>query len=317
MSNNYMELTGQSTATDSTGSIPIVLITGFLGSGKTTLLRRIARDVRQQELVFLVNEFNARDIDGALLKEDHKDVLIIPGGSIFCRCKVAEFIDRLGFIHREFPHAAAVVIEASGMADPCVFPKLLQEARLDEKFHLRQVIAIVDPAALRKLRHTLPNILAQLRAADSILINKIDCASQREITEAVELVSQLNAQAIIYQTSHCDCPLTDMLASVPARARPDGDYAPCRDPRYATFTTDGTAAAVNALRQLLAAGEDAIFRVKGCVEIDGGHRYLDYAADAELQLSDMPAATVTPALVWIVNGSAAPRLREQLAGAGL
>ena len=46
--------------------IPICLVTGFLGSGRTTLLRRIIDTHRDPRIVYLVNEFSALDIEGAL-----------------------------------------------------------------------------------------------------------------------------------------------------------------------------------------------------------------------------------------------------------
>jgi len=70
-------------------------VTGFLGSGKTTFLKHIVEQYRERRLVYLVNEFSPHDIDGAIVSQKNPNVVAIPGGSIFCKCLVTEFIDRL------------------------------------------------------------------------------------------------------------------------------------------------------------------------------------------------------------------------------
>jgi len=80
--------------------IPLTLITGFLGSGKTTLLKTLNELNRESRLVFLVNDFSANGVDAALLAEEKDEIISVAGGSIFCKCLVTEFVNRL----REIPH---------------------------------------------------------------------------------------------------------------------------------------------------------------------------------------------------------------------
>ncbi|MDH3982239.1 MAG: hypothetical protein OES84_04980, partial [Kiritimatiellaceae bacterium] len=81
--------------------IPICLITGFLGTGKTTLLKRIVEENRDRKWIYLVNEFSALDVDGAIVSAENPDVISIPGGSIFCKCLVTEFIGQMTKIHEQ------------------------------------------------------------------------------------------------------------------------------------------------------------------------------------------------------------------------
>ena len=60
--------------------IPLSLVTGFLGSGKTTFLKQTARRLANRRIVYLVNEFSALDVDGAVLGEFGPNVVSIPGG---------------------------------------------------------------------------------------------------------------------------------------------------------------------------------------------------------------------------------------------
>jgi len=111
--------------------IPIGLVAGFLGSGKTTLLARWAERHRGRKLVYLVNDLGTVNVDTAWLEQHHERVASIPGGSIFCRCLVTEFLARLREVieRHDTPESPVegVVIEASGMANPLVMADLLRE----------------------------------------------------------------------------------------------------------------------------------------------------------------------------------------------
>ena len=74
--------------------IPLTLVTGFLGTGKTTLLKQIIAKNSDKRLIYIVNEFGKLDVDGTILA-DTADVVPIPGGSIFCHCLTATFIEHL------------------------------------------------------------------------------------------------------------------------------------------------------------------------------------------------------------------------------
>jgi len=143
--------------------IPTTLVTGFLGSGKTTLLKRIMQQHAGSKLVLLVNEFSGHDVDGGIVQKEAPQgmhVVPVPGGSIFCTCLVAKFIDHLAQIVRD--HEAdpidGLIIEASGVADPLAVRKLLRETGLQDAIDLRRVISVLDPGTLPRLILTLPNI---------------------------------------------------------------------------------------------------------------------------------------------------------------
>jgi G3E family GTPase len=291
--------------------LPITLITGFLGSGKTTLLRRIADAHAGSKLVFLVNEFNPRDVDGALLSNVPARVISLPGGSIFCRCLVSEFMKRLQAIRNEHPDAVAVVIEASGIADPRAMARMLAETRLEEFLELSRIVCVVDPRTLRKLRHTLPNIVSQVAAADLIIVNKVDRASAEEVSETLALVRELNPTADVRQTRHCatDLPLTTRGV----HDHPDGEYAPCRDPNFATFTTRAGVAHLELVRRVIEKHAAVVYRVKGFVEADaGGTLYVDFSG-GEFATEPRPNSPGEAGeLVWIVRGDASDRIRAAL-----
>lgn len=175
--------------------IPLALVTGFLGSGKTSFLRHLAgvEDVRgrsgpHRRLAFVVNDFSAAEVDADALADLDVPLVSLPGGSIFCRCLTTSFLGTLQRLERLDPPVDGVVIEASGMADPRAVGDLLREARLDTRFALASVLALVDPATFRKLLATLPAVRAQIETADLVLLNKADLHSEAALRETESAV---------------------------------------------------------------------------------------------------------------------------------
>ncbi len=278
--------------------LPICLVTGFLGTGKTTFLKNIVAKNRDRKIVYLINEFSAHDVDGAIVSAESPNVVSIPGGSIFCKCLVTEFISQLKKIAENWPDAEGVVIEASGMANPKVIEQMLAETGLSKLYRLATVVSVIDPNSFLKLRHTLPNIIAQIEASDVVLINKIDRNPLEKIAETETVVRTLNPAAEIIKTIRCDVEI-DLFAEHAPRGL-QGEYAKCRDPNYATFVTEqpfnGTTLAAFVL-----AHTDDIYRVKGT--LDG--EFFDYSTAGIIRT---PQIGTVSKLVWIIKGNAEERI---------
>ncbi|HQM48596.1 MAG TPA: GTP-binding protein [Candidatus Hydrogenedentes bacterium] len=284
------------------------LVTGFLGSGKTTYLRRLVNQYRDRRLVFLVNEFSPVDIDGPLLGSVEDDVLSLPGGSIFCTCLVTEFISTLKSIPERFGREApveGVIIEASGIANPKVVERMLRETRLDEHYALSTIVTIVDPGTFPVLRHTLPNIVAQVEASDTVILNKVDVFDAKTLESVEEDLRRIHPGVRIVRATYCEVAL-DVLA-MPQYRGLEGEYAPCADPNYARFTVKVPVPLDEArLRAALEGVRTVLFRMKGFVPGPSGSLYLDYSGSG---LTLAPAAEPHPAheLAIIASG---PRYEE-------
>ena len=282
--------------------LPICLVTGFLGTGKTTFLKNIVEQNRDRKLVYLINEFSAHDVDGAIVSAENPDVVSIPGGSIFCKCLVTEFIGQLQKIADKSDGVEGVVIEASGMANPKVIEQMLAETKLDRLFRLATVVSVLDPNSFLKLRHTLPNILAQVEAADVVLVNKTDCNPPEKINETLDAVRELNSTADCIRTVRCDVEL-DLFAQHAPRGL-QGEYAKCRDPNYATFVTEADFDG-HALEAFVLGRADEIYRVKGTLSDE----FFDYSTAGVVRT---PQPGAQPALAWIVRGCAEEDVRGAL-----
>jgi G3E family GTPase len=298
--------------------IPLALVTGFLGGGKTTLLQRLIERERGRRLAYVVNEFAEADVDGRLFDLGEDQVLCIPGGSIFCRCLSGEFIRLLETLPGRFEDLGGppegVVIEASGIADPKVIVRMLEEHRLDRIYELRSVVSVIDPATFLKLIHTLPNVISQVEACDVALVNKTDLHEEVALRAVEREIERINPRAKIIRTSYCRSDV-DLLA--PLERHPlEGEYASCRDPNYQSVTVP--------LEQPLDPGslmaeleriKDDVYRVKGFAPVSDGMLYVEVAAGRvsrrELALSADPGGPAgSGRLVFVFD----PRATESVEG---
>jgi len=271
--------------------IPLCLVTGFLGSGKTSLLRHLARRHPDRKLVYLVNEFSAVDVDGRLLEADAGHVVAVPGGSIFCVCLVSEFIRILRDIPERFGKTGGpvqgVVIEASGIANPKVVGRMLNETRLDEVYRIASIVAVVDPATFPALLQTLPSVRAQVEACGYALLNKTDLFSEEALCRCEHEIRRINPDAQIIRTQYGAADL-DPFGEFPARTL-DGEYAACLDPNFARVSVRLTRAVdLDRLSKALQALGVGLYRAKGFLPTPYGMYYLDATA------SDMQACPADP-----------------------
>lgn len=257
---------------------------------------------RDRKIVYLINEFSAHDVDGAIVSAENPNVVSIPGGSIFCTCLVTEFIGQLKNVLEEWSDVEGVVIEASGMANPKVIEEMLAETKLDQHFRLATVVSVIDPNSFLKLRHTLPNIIAQIEASDVVLINKTDCNPPEKTTEAEKEILEINPAADRIQTIQCDVEI-DLFAAHSPRGL-QGEYAKCRDPNYETFVTDKPFDGEK-LDAFILENADDIYRVKGTL-VD---EFFDYSTAGVIRT---PQAGATPAFAWIVKGGTKEKITAEL-----
>lgn len=276
--------------------IPVCLVTGFLGAGKTSVLKYLARENRHRRLVYLVNEFSPDDIDGALVSTESDAVISIPGGSIFCKCLVTEFIGVLKSLPEKYPDVEGVIIEASGMANPKVIQSMLDETGMSKIYELARIVSIVDPSSFLKLIHTLPNIVAQVEAADIVLINKTDIVSEDLRADTESAVLSANPDVEIAFCSHGRHEF-DLFSGRKVKAL-EGEYAKCRDPNYSTETIHVDVADIGELQEMLSRG-DRVYRAKGSVRIGGESRGVDFSASGLVLAPELDAAN---GLVVITKG---------------
>ncbi|MCI0513117.1 GTP-binding protein [candidate division KSB1 bacterium] len=297
--------------------IPIFLISGFLGSGKTTLLKEIYNRNRQRRLVYLINDFSVRDVDATRFSETDADIVSVPGGSIFCTCLVTKFVNQMREIFQRHSTSdtqfEALVIEASGTANPAVISTLLRDTKLDTSFEIHSIISVTDPIALPKLLPTLPNIRLQIAAADRIILNKIDLVTADEIKKIEARIRSINPQAHLEKTTFCKIDWNPISIPTALVNQAGSESAHPPQPKYAKFSIqNGHKLDINLLTTLIKQHPDQFYRIKGFF-FDGQQRliHLDYSISSGLQIT--PAAVPAEAHIeFIFDGHQADTIQSAL-----
>lgn len=294
--------------------IPVTLVTGFLGSGKTAHLRHRIAAGPQAGVLYIVNEFSPRDVDGSRLDLPEGQCVTVAGGSIFCRCKTTDF---LAALRRGLEHdPSAVVVEASGIADPRVMPRMLRETQMDHAYRLAETIALVDPGSFAKLRHTLPNFTAQLQAADILLLNKSDLYPEETLQAVEDAIRTLRPEARILRTVYGAMPVAPPTHKADSVFM-DGTYAKCRDPNFQHADLPlPDPVEWEELRHALDEPALHLYRVKGTVRTRGGGLSVDGSDSGWTAepVADIPDA---PGLVLIHAPAGAVAVESLLARWGM
>ena len=192
---------------------PFFLVTGFLGSGKTTLLKRFLLEHADARRVAVIqNEFAPGNVDGHELRDVGKpfEILEINKGSVFCVCLLSDFVSSLSRLLDDVS-PEAVILEATGLADPIAVAQLLQAPELKDRLYLAHAFCIVDASSFMRMVGAATRVSHQVRIADTVIINKVDLA-EGQLDEVEAKVLELNPFAAVHHASHCEVPLGDLFA---------------------------------------------------------------------------------------------------------
>jgi G3E family GTPase len=180
----------------------VVLIAGFLGAGKTTLLANILNwPGNLSGTAILVNEFGAVGIDGELLQGFDAPVVEMANGCICCSLQV-DFRRSVEDILVRF-HPNRLLIEATGVADPHDILAVLNEARFRQKLNPARTVTVVDADFWEAREHFGPLFYNQIRAADLILLNKVDLQSAELVTKFISAMKEVCPSSSIMPTHYC------------------------------------------------------------------------------------------------------------------
>ena len=179
--------------------IPLTVIGGYLGSGKTTLVNHLLRESRGGGLAVLVNEFGELAVDGALIEAEAGRMVELAGGCVCCAYG-DDLAGALGDVIALDPPPKQILVEASGVALPGAIVTNLQ---LMSGVGGDAVIVVCDAETLamrRADRWLGDTIERQLRNADLVVLNRSDCADERTIARARDVIAADTPAASIIET---------------------------------------------------------------------------------------------------------------------
>ncbi|WP_454629995.1 CobW family GTP-binding protein [Bradyrhizobium cenepequi] len=198
-------------------SLPLTIVSGFLGSGKTTLVNRLLSDPGGRRIAVLVNDFAAVNIDEELIRFQSEDAIGLTNGCACCSINgdLVHAIQRL--VERKEP-PDAIVLEASGLADP---RGIAQIALANPAIRLDAILTLVDcetfPERIKDER-TRPTMLAQLSAADIVVMSKSDLIEDRRDVIKGLIESSVPGRTVI-KAMHGNIP-ADVVLGVNASPSP-------------------------------------------------------------------------------------------------
>ncbi|MFE0750517.1 CobW family GTP-binding protein [Gordonia sp. NPDC058843] len=178
------------------GPVPVVVVAGYLGSGKTTLLNHLLRSagITGTRLGVLVNDFGKVNIDALLVSAQADGTVSLGNGCMCCTVDADGLADALTSLVRPSAGIDAIVIEASGIAEPKSLIRMVTSVA-DARLRYGGLVYVVDAAHVDEVRRTHPELDTHVAIADLVLVNKVDLIADESRRSVEELVAQLNTTA--------------------------------------------------------------------------------------------------------------------------
>lgn len=176
--------------------IPVLMLTGYLGAGKTTLLNHLLQlpGIKARKVALIINEFGPLGIDGKLVAPGDYTKFELNKGSVFCICIKTDFIKTLDTIAAEVK-PDLVIVEATGVADPCDLGQILDTPHLRESFLVGANVCLVDAAGFTQVAAFLRTAPRQVMWADGLVINKSDLVPAADVETLKGILGNLNPAA--------------------------------------------------------------------------------------------------------------------------
>ncbi|ROZ93731.1 GTP-binding protein [Gordonia sp. OPL2] len=180
--------------------VPVIVVAGFLGSGKTTLLNHLLRRASGSRIGVLVNDFGSINIDAMLIAGQADGTVSLSNGCMCCSVDVDGVEEALTRLLRPSAQIDAIVIEASGIAEPRALIRMIT-GFADPRLRYGGLVYVVDAAQFVDLRARHPEIDRHIEIADLIIVNKTDLVGEAEIAEVRALVAASNDTAPLIATA--------------------------------------------------------------------------------------------------------------------
>lgn len=182
-----------------------VVLTGFLGSGKTTLLIDFLAQPEAADTAVIINEAGQINIDGAIIAQTGHalPVALLSNGCVCCSVAndLLYTIEALlqGRLESGQPPFRRIVLECSGLARPSSVLRSL--GPLSPLRMPTRIVATIDANA-SSLDAGFEDAVAQLAAAQTIVVMKLDQQTKPDSSDASTRVKGINPLAHLVETQN-------------------------------------------------------------------------------------------------------------------
>jgi G3E family GTPase len=292
------------------GSALLTVVGGYLGAGKTTLINRLLAGAGDRRIAVVVNDFGAVGIDARLIRSRTADTIELTNGCLCCS-RTDDLAAVMTALAARAPRPDHVVVELSGVGQPSAmtawgwFPGFAPGATIV------CADALSGSAAARD-RWTGDVVLAQLRAADLVMVTKSDLAGEAATAAFETWLATAAPAAAIARAG----PGTDLAALLREREASAGPLPAApglgADEAYVTWSATGRGVADRAvLQEFLQQLDGRVIRVKGLLRLADapGRRTVVHGVAGRWELTDdgpWAPADDPPRLVLIALRRAVP-----------
>jgi len=304
-----------------------VLLAGFLGSGKTSLLLDWLALPEAADTAIIVNEAGEIDIDGATIATSGRIPMSMLSNGCVCCSLNNDLVETVGALLEARAESGGrpfrrIVLECSGLSMPA--PILRALGALAPLGMRVRVVATCDAGqAAERARH-FEEVAAQLAAASTIVLTRLDLATPAATAAARALATTLNPFAALIEEPDrarraAAAFAAPLAATAPLSDAPSAQPHPRIGTALARFPAEATIEdKFDFLENLAAFAGDRLLRVKGFLHPAPGAAPLLVQAVGSLfsPPATLPAARAAEeAVVVISRDLPLAELRAAFAGA--
>lgn len=154
------------------GAIPVIALTGYLGAGKTTLLNHVLRQPGAR-IGVVINDFGELNVDAALVTGQVDEPASIAGGCICCLPDDGGLDDALAKLADPRLGLDAIIVEASGLADPVAISRIIRFSGVD-RIRPGGIVDVIDATTHFDTVDDGNTAPARYGAASLVVVNKLD-----------------------------------------------------------------------------------------------------------------------------------------------
>lgn len=281
--------------------IPVIVLTGYLGAGKTSLLNRLLSRPGTRVGV-IINDIGKVDVDTGLITGQIDAAESIAGGCVCCLPDSGGLDELLEQLARPRLRLDAIIVEASGAADPLNVDRLLRYGKA-HGVRFGGIIDVIDAVEHQHTVDTAAMAPARFTAASLVVVNKLDriepdlrdatlaqiSARVRESNPHVAIVPASHAAIdpdLVFDIAMDEDPVDELPLAAASRPHHAHGLVPHAN---AVTVLNPEPADPGALLDLLEDPPAAAYRLKGHVKLrtgGGTRRYLVNMVGLQIHLAE-------------------------------